>query len=108
MKLNCKAGDLAIVVRSSLGNIGKIVKVRCLYFDGYKAPNGGLYRGLPNVPTWIVECDGGLNALLVDRSVVSYKERPFSDGGLRPIRNQPGDDETLTWAGLPQDAGVTA
>lgn len=30
------------------------------------------------------------------------------DSRLRPIRDQPGDDETLTWAGLPNRQEVAA
>lgn len=88
MKLNCKAGDLAVVVKSEAGNEGKIV--RCLRYLGYQ-----LWRDRDNSPlcrpTW--EIDQGLYSL--DGSLRSE----ICDDQLRPIRD-PGDDakdESLSW-----------
>lgn len=83
--MNCKPGDLAVVVRSDAGNEGKIV--RCLRIvDGWLEGLDGSGLG---EPVWEVDrvlraCDGSEDNLIND----SY---------LRPIRD-PGDDavdETL-------------
>ena len=94
MKLNCKPGDLAIVVRSKAGNEGKIV--RCLKFVG-KPPWGSADRF--HSDCWRVE--GSLAAIYEGTG----KEAPFdghiSDSRLRPIRDGDGEDEILRIAGLP-------
>ena len=84
MKLNCKQGDLAIIVRSAdePQHIGKIL--RCVKF------NESL-----GIPAWEFEPEIGHFWLC-------------RDSILRPIRDQPGDDETLEWAGQPNPAGVAA
>lgn len=89
--MNCKLGDLAVIVRSFAGNDGKIV--RCIRFAGLISYTDGTTE-----PSWYVDCDlkgqdGSPNPLV-------------SDYQLRPIRPNEGDDETLTWAGKPE--GVTA
>lgn len=78
--MNCKQGDLAIVIRSVAGNEGKIV--RCLQFLG-------------SVPGF-----GRNDYWLIDREMPTKlgASAPIaSDGWIRPINN-PGDDavdETL-------------
>ena len=78
--MNCKEGDLAVIVRSSYANEGRIVV--CL----------GLVRG-------VIYKDG----LIAD----SWRVEPWSDGirffthvpdsALRPIHDNPGADESLSW-----------
>ena len=84
MTLNCKAGDLAIVVRSQAGNEGKIV--RCVRLVGER---NILLRDGRMVTSWVWEIDsllpswGGQVSNLVE------------DCLLRPIR--PLDEpETIT------------
>ena len=92
MKLNCKTGDLAIVVESDLGNEGKIVQ--CIKFIGdiaQRDSNGNI----ETVPMWEV-----------DRDLDGEGGNEIADYQLRPIRDSDGEDETLTWAGKPE--GVTA
>lgn len=82
--MNCKQGDLAVIVKSNFEKaaIGRIV--RCVRFnDSF------------GMPAW--EFEPHFNQYWVCR-----------DEFLRPIRDQPGEDETLTWAGLPADCGVPA
>ena len=72
--MNCKPGDLAVIVLTGTEYDGTFVDVLELV-DGY----------------W--DC-------------LTLRERldlSIDDGALRPIRDQPGDDETLTWAGKPQE-----
>ena len=93
--MNCKPGDLAVIVRSGqLSNIGKLVKV----LRGYE--------GRPN--SWWVCCDSELqgfySAWPAGAEVGQY------DHHLRPIRD-PGDDardETLEWLPVPSRDEVTA
>lgn len=95
MKLNCKVGDLAVIVSSETGLNGRIVT--CLEFIGMQFWNVGEF-GKCEVPTW--RTDG------------NFPYRNIFDAGwctddqLRPIRNDPGADETLSWCDVPSE--VTA
>ena len=92
--MNCKPGDLAILVRSDSGNAGKIV--RCVRLH----PNTGLDadgRSLGRVslhPRWVIDppLPNGAWGLIFTAP----------DVYLRPIRDSDGTDETLLWAGKPQ------
>lgn len=82
--MNCEQGDLAIIVRSEVAPefIGRIVRL------------GGPVTML-EIPCWFIDGPppAGHFWCVADRCV-------------RPIRDQPGDDETLAWAGVPR--AVTA
>ena len=87
--MNCKPGDLAIIVRSRYGNAGKVVKVVSLLHgrglrnhDGFEP--GYAWHIEPKLPTW-----GG-----------DWTDQAL-DHNLRPIRDNDKEDETLTWAGKP-------
>lgn len=80
--MNCKQGDLAIVIRSVRGNEGKIV--RCV-------------SPLKIIEAWTVEPDFNPEVLGIPT---------FPDAWLRPIRDQDGEDEMLRIAGKPM--GITA
>jgi len=95
--MNCKPGDLAVVVRSTVGNEGRIFK--CLRLaDPSEFPF--VFSG----PVWHIDTE--VNVLIAG----AYKKRVAlcEDAVLRPIRDNPGADETLTWAGLPQPSKETA
>lgn len=84
--MNCKPGDLAIVVKSIAGNEGKIVRVLRLH----PSPPLQFFDG----PRW-----------LIDQVLLDSLGRPIdhlADRVLRPIRDSDREDETLTWAGKPQ------
>ena len=87
MKLNCKAGDLAVVVRG--GNLGRIVDVQrqSVYGEGW----------------WLVKVVGApvIGSLGSSKRLMSIGS--IEDSRLKPIRDQPGQDETLTWAGKPSE-----
>lgn len=88
--MNCKKGDLAIVVISTCGNEGKIV--RCVEFAGDQrriSPVGDFEYD----PCWIVEPN------LPDWS--GGRSLYTADHQLKPLRDSEGDDETLAWAGKP-------
>ena len=76
--MNCKQGDLAVVIRPPQSKpewLGRIVKIT----EPSKRKPGW----------WAVEPGPWKRAICIDAN-------------LRPIRDQPGDDETLTWAGKPE------
>lgn len=89
--MNCKQGDLAIVVRSSSGlNLGKIV--RCLErFDGP-------WIGNEYFPGWRID------ATLIDKR--GRTQNVIADEALRPIRDNEERDETIAWAGKPEKVGA--
>ena len=91
--MNCKPGDLAVVVQSDTGiNLGKVVQVVCLHDSETHDLDGVSFRR-PQGPRWVI--DPALRAS-DGRPLFTYK-----DIGLRPIRDQPGEDEMLRIAGNP-------
>ena len=97
MKLNCKQGDLAIIVKSAAGNEGKIV--RCVEYMGVLShvtdTNGEIwrYRYAPR-PVW-----------RIDRTITFRNPFGFgddaqvgycSDDVLRPLRGDVDDEEITT------------
>lgn len=91
--MNCKPGDLAVLVRSRVWpeSVGKIV--RCVRFDPDR--NG--------LPAWRVDKPVGKTKLFEGRN------RPgdwIYDANLRPIRDNDEEDEMLRIVGKPQE--VTA
>lgn len=105
--MNCKPGDLALVVRKDSPNYGKLVTVRRQY-KGELSPDGRPYE-IPIGPAWIADsCSvSGLVLLNGDGEQVGvFPWGVFNDSSLPPIRDQDGEDQTLTWAGKPSE--VTA
>jgi len=90
--MNCKQGDLAIIVKSRAGNEGKIV--RCLKLTGIK-PYFGVDGSLRDVWEWEID------SFVVNAGGKLVNYAP--DDQLRLIRD-PGDDaqdETLQWLDVP-------
>jgi len=76
--MNCKPNDLAVI--SYPGNSYDGYIVRCVQFVGGEHNYWRIDRLLPEqAQPWIADCI------------------------LRPIRDQDGEDQTLTWAGKPAD-----
>lgn len=91
--MNCKQGDLAIIVKSYAGNEGKVV--RCVEYLGevlWACSVTGLDKA---EPTWRV--DSLLPGPDGEQAVAK-----IADCQLRPLRPNRGDDETLSWAGKPK------
>lgn len=87
--MNCKQGDLAVIVRSSCGNEGKVVHCIRLFTNTFSLPDGALVSG----PTWEVDPPvRGWNGLLIPG---------VRDALLRPLRDGEGEDEMLRLVGLP-------
>ena len=89
MMLKCRPGDLAVIVRGR--NVGALVEVlaKSLLFE-------------PDF--WLVKALGAPLQGSLFGQPVPMTQGNIADARLRPIRAQPGDDETLAWAGLPQHA----
>ena len=85
--MNCKPGDLAVIVRSKYGHAGKLVLVTV-------ADRGGQPLTWEVEPLWNIP--------------LKFRKEYFRcrDKNLRPIRDNDGPDETLAWAGKPNE--VTA
>lgn len=93
--MNCKQGDIAVFVRSRAGNEGRIVQcVRPAFPDERNAA----HMNDPNRFCWLI--DQRVPSFLGFLVNVTY------DDLMRPIRDQPGEDETLTWQPVPSE--VTA
>jgi hypothetical protein len=85
-EMNCKPGDLAIVVRcpDEAYEIGKIVT--CLRREDFLG-----------VPAWRI--DPPLRTVTKGDWMVEGSW--IEDACLRPIRDNPGKDETLDWCPVP-------
>lgn len=112
--MNCKPGDLAVIVGSTIGNTGKIVRVLGVSFlhgapvgsdavdpgTGVRWMNEGHYR------YWDVVAQG--SPLVCQRYSGALHElhrRPFKDADLRPLRDNEDEDEMLRIAGKPVTQG---
>lgn len=84
-EMNCKPGDLAVYVGADLGLRGRFVTV--VEEDAFVTSVFGRKFWIVDPP--LPRDDRRGDALAVDDLV------------LRPIRDNDGQDETLTWAGLP-------
>ena len=96
MKLNCKQGDLAIIVKSDARNEGKIV--RCLEFletDRVPSACGTYMLRMPiKRPTWRVNVV--LNYGRERGKVIHGYAYYASDEQLRPLRGDLTQDDTTT------------
>lgn len=94
--MNCKPGDLAVVIRSWAGNEGRVVQ--CIELDAWKSNIPGQFpdgRSSPPEPIWVIDrplpdFDGDMDCTIADSQ-------------LKPIRPQADDarDETLGWLPVP-------
>lgn len=73
--MNCEKGDLAVVTSGHLS--GRIVTCVEMYYSRHK-----------QTPCWKVTPKQKMYA-------------GFADRVLKPLRNKPGEDETLQWAPVP-------
>ncbi len=92
--MNCKPGDLAIVVSAfNPVNLGRILHISS--FAGEVSGWGGTDR-------WHFD---GAAPLIGVKGSCSYTVK---DSCIRPIRDNPDQDETLTWLDVPSTDKVTA
>jgi hypothetical protein len=88
--MNCKQGDLAVIVRSMAGNEGKLVEV--------------LRQSVAYGPGWWTV--RSMSGPCRNHLGVYSQEGQIEDSRLRPLRDNDGEDEILRIAGKPQE--VTA
>ena len=92
--MNCKPGDLAIVVSAfNPVNLGRILHI------GVFAGEVGGWRGTNR---W--HFDGGSPLIGVNGG----RSYTVKDICIRPIRDNPGQDESLQWLDVPSKSKVTA
>lgn len=87
--MNCKPGDLAVIVRSVVRPEAVGAVVRCVAF--MPAPDGRA--------AWLI--DRSLGGPIVTEMGLHQGDW-WVDANMRPIRDNDGEDETLSWAGKPQ------
>jgi hypothetical protein len=91
--LNCKQGDLAVVVKSTAGNEGKIV--RCVRMHDSETHDLDGWPTFSSGPRWVI-----------DRPLHGLAGRPIytcPDRFLRPLKDSDGEDEVLRLVGRPLD-----
>ena len=87
--MNCKQGDLAVIVRSLDGNHGALVRV--VRDSGYR----------DDAQHWWV-CEALQPIRCADRDVRAGDRLCVADADLSHIRDNDGKDETLTWVDKPE------
>lgn len=93
--MNCKPGDLAIVVRSKMGNLGKVTRVVRLLQPG------DIVQSECGTLVWVVQPDRRAIWLTETAFVLKFgnslvlEMTAFEDAHLRPLRDNDGVDETL-------------
>ena len=93
--LNCKPGDLAIVVRSYAGNEGKILT--CVRLASVSEQRALGYSVELEGPMWVT-----------DRATVNTAGKTdflMPDDRLRPLRGGSSEDEVLRLVGRPAHVG---
>jgi hypothetical protein len=105
--MNCKPGDLAVVVRSKAPwLLGRVVTCVRLH-DSQTHDLDGVPVGGATGPRWVIDPPLDTRMRLSGRHLLLYT---LADKSLRPLRN-PGDDaqdETLSWKPVPQSDEVPA
>jgi hypothetical protein len=95
--MNCKPGDLAVMCRGPVEEKNVGIMLRVLSLD-------------PRDSTWTFEqASRPVQFFIGSREVGAFGSSAEAGGNawvddreLRPIRDNDGDDETLTWAGKPE------
>ena len=101
--MNCKQGDLAVVVGGSPRFLGMIVEVIApAPLHDFTLPDGYPSVGAGRPGYWIVRSAGRPFQASIQRASGSVGRRAaeygiWDDMYLRPIRDQDGADETLQW-----------
>lgn len=101
--MNCKPGDLAVIVGKHALNVNRLVNVLRTY-------KGELIEGIeyyvePGIHYWVIESAGAspLMSRMEFGPPIPCKLHVARDASLRPIRD-PGDDatdQTLEWLPVP-------
>lgn len=89
--MNCKQGDMAVIVRSRAGNEGKVLT--CLRLATRQQVIAEGFLDWVGRPVWVTD------ATLACRS--GKPTSLYPDDRLRPLRDSDGQDEMLRLVGLP-------
>ena len=110
--MNCKPGDLAVIVDSHKNNpdsAGAICEVVCsVSFGDVTLPNGTPSYYSRTEPGWVIKLHSKVMVKWWDGVMRRAEYACCPDSKLRPIRDNPGQDETLTWLDVPSTDKVTA
>lgn len=90
MKLNCKQGDLAIIVSSTCGNEGKIVRCLELIHASHVPDTQGKIWRFANGPRWVWRIDRSIN---FGNAFDIVQIMHSSDHRMRPLRGDITDEE---------------
>jgi hypothetical protein len=105
MDLNCRPGDIAVVHSMTMtpeAN-GRVVEVVRRAAD-IEIING--YRFKCEAPGWVVK-GYSIPSRSTTTGMLHYVQiRAIADCCLRPFRDEPGDDVTLTWERPPENREV--
>ena len=108
--MNCKQGDLAVVVRGRYQeNLGKIVRCVRLHLDPFHDPDGLELHYPQREPVWVIDRRLHCEALVIVNTPfgeavagrVPSTVKMALDSDLRPIRDSDEEDEILRLVGLP-------
>jgi hypothetical protein len=91
MKLNCKQGEIAIVVQSNAGNEGRVLT--CLHLASRKQCEAESLGWWTAGAVWVTDAD-----LMCNDGTTT---RLYPDSRLRPLRDSEGEDEVLRLVGRP-------
>lgn len=103
--MRCKVGDLAVIVSNAPSHAGWLVRILSVPPRGsdFKLPDGVNHN--QTVTDWLIE---SLSGEMVTPFWTGSKRTTrlarygcINDKWLRPIRDNDGQDEALTWAGKP-------
>jgi hypothetical protein len=101
--MNCKPGDLARAIRPGpLQNTLFFVLEAAPVGVEFLLPDGHKHIAVESAGYWILEAAGSPIDAKTDKGQRRARFGVGADAGLRPIRDQDGEDETLTWAGKPE------
>ena len=97
--MRCKVGDLAVTLgMRDPANNGRLVEILRRYIDGEILP-GHSFAYKNGGDGWVCRSLGMALSTLLDGN---QDIRTINDSSLRPIRDNPGEDEILRLVGKPE------
>jgi hypothetical protein len=92
--MNCRPGDLAVMVRSDAGNEGAVVEV-VSFVGPYQFECGKCVND-----AWLCKVPPSMERHRGRSSLPGHLH--ISDSKLRPLRDSDGQDESLSWKEVPK------
>lgn len=116
MKLNCRPGDLAVIIASDPltnpdtgGVLCDVLHAPTPHIGRVTFPDGTTVMSTSDIPKWVIRTHRPISvSYFIGGGLTSVTYAVCPDSKLRPIRPQAddGQDETLTWRDVP--TGVAA